>query len=90
MPDCGEIWALYVDPPLWSAGIGRALVGSACDRLGQAGYERAFLWVLTANTRARHFYERAGWCSDGCERTDLMGDIVVDEVRYVTSLGRHP
>lgn len=60
MADCAEIWALYVDPPMWSTGIGRALIDAACDQLERAGHERVYLWVLSANMRARRFYERVG------------------------------
>jgi ribosomal protein S18 acetylase RimI-like enzyme len=84
-----EVWALYVDPPLWRAGIGRALLDAACARLGEAGHQRAFLWVLSANTRARRFYERMGWRADGHTRTDAIDGNLIDEVRYVTALGRH-
>jgi GNAT superfamily N-acetyltransferase len=85
-----EVWALYVDPPPWGAGISRALMVAACARLSKAGHEHAFLWVLSTNVRARRFYERMGWSADGCERTDVIGGTPVDEVRYMTSLGRHP
>ena len=85
-----EVWALYVDPPLWQAGIGRTLIDAACARLGEAGHERAFLWVLSANTRARRFYERVGWRADGRARTEAVGGDPVEEVRYVTALGRQP
>ncbi|WP_319430533.1 GNAT family N-acetyltransferase [Mycobacterium sp. RTGN5] len=85
-----EVWALYVDPPQWGAGIGGALVDAACARLSEAGHERALLWALSANTRARRFYERMGWRADGRERTDAIDGNLVDEVRYVTALGRHP
>ncbi|WP_099246612.1 GNAT family N-acetyltransferase [Mycobacterium sp. shizuoka-1] len=90
LPDYGEVWALYVDPPLWQTGIGRALLTAACDRLRLAGRDRAFLWVLSTNTRARRFYERSGWTADGRHRVELIGGTPLDESRYVTSLGRQP
>ncbi len=33
-----------------------------------AGHDVAVLWVVPGNTRARAFYERHGWTSDGVER----------------------
>ncbi|WP_445168863.1 GNAT family N-acetyltransferase [Mycolicibacterium sp. Dal123E01] len=90
LADSGEVWALYVDPPSWGSGVGRALITAGCDRLLEAGHECAFLWVLSANTDARSFYERTGWSADGRERTDVFGDSPVRKVRYVTSLLRHP
>lgn len=90
LADSAEVWALYVDPPRWGTGISSALMFAACARLTKAGHEHAFLWVLSANARARRFYERMGWSTDGSERADVIGGTTVDEVRYVTSLGRHP
>ena len=88
LPGYGEVWALYVDPPYWQAGIGRALLIAAGDRLRRAGHERAFLWVLSTNSRARRFYERSGWAADGRHRIEVIGGNPLEESRYVTSLGR--
>jgi GNAT superfamily N-acetyltransferase len=90
MARSGEVLALYVDPTLWGAGIGRALIVAASAQLTAAGHERAYLWVLSTNTRAQQFYERMGWRADGDERTDVIAGIPVHEVRYVTALGRQP
>jgi ribosomal protein S18 acetylase RimI-like enzyme len=86
--DSGEIWALYVDPPYWGAGVSHALLVAGCSRLRQAGYQKAFLSVLATNMRARRFYERNGWTTDGVEQTDVLGGVSVQTVRYVTPLGR--
>ncbi|WP_431233541.1 N-acetyltransferase family protein [Mycolicibacterium psychrotolerans] len=87
MPESGEVWALYVDPECWGAGIGRALLTAGCDRLRTAGHRRAFLWVLSANDDARRFYERNGWSSDGRERIEVFGDSPACKSSYVTLLG---
>ena len=34
---------------------------AALDRLVDAGYDAAVLWMLSTNDRARRFYERQGW-----------------------------
>lgn len=78
----GEIWAIYVDPSRWNGGIGRLLIDAGCDHLSRQGHHVASLWVLSANVRARRFYELAGWQWDGSHRTDAIGDNTVDEVRY--------
>jgi ribosomal protein S18 acetylase RimI-like enzyme len=57
----GEVYAIYVDAGHWGAGLGHALLSAAVDGLTDAGFERALLWVLRDNTRARAFYERQGW-----------------------------
>jgi ribosomal protein S18 acetylase RimI-like enzyme len=64
-PEVGEIPAIYVDPSVVGAGVGRALLDAAIEALREAGYRRATLWVLEANAHARRFYERAGWRWDG-------------------------
>jgi GNAT superfamily N-acetyltransferase len=81
----GEVYALYVAPDWWSTGTGRSLMSRAVAALTDAGYERAVLWVLEANARARRFYERAGWAGDGASNVlDGLGGVV--EVRYTRPL----
>jgi len=60
--------ALYVRPESWGTGIAARLHDEAVEVLRAAGVERARLWVLEANVRARRFYERRGWRSDGTTR----------------------
>ena len=77
----GEVYALYVAPDWWSSGTGRSLMSRAVAALSDAGYERAVLWVLEANARARRFYERAGFTSDGATNVlDRLGGVT--ELRY--------
>lgn len=87
LPQTGEIYAMYVHPDHWSMGAGQALMRSAVDYLVAAGSIEALLWVLGSNTRARRFYERAGWRWDGRTKTKLLAglpdfDSPVEEVRY--------
>jgi len=81
----GEVYALYVAPDWWSTGTGRSLMSCAVAALAEAGYERAVLWVLEANARARRFYEKAGWAPDGASNI-LVGLGGVVEVRYARPL----
>lgn len=83
----GRVYALNVDPPAWGRGLGRALLAAAEADLAARGWTRAVLWVLSANTRARRCYERAGWSADGRARVeDLAEGVPIDEVRYVKRL----
>ncbi len=82
----GEVAAIYVDPAHWGAGLGWALLASAEQRLADLGHHRASLWVLEANTRARHFYERQGWSLGRPIRLETIGGTEVTEVRYEKSL----
>lgn len=86
LPGDGEIRAIYVDPSRWGTGVGRHLMIAGCAHLRAQGHRTAFLWVLSGNVRARRFYERAGWHWDGAERTDVIGESSVEEVRYRRSL----
>lgn len=78
----GEVYALNVDPDAWGGGFGRALLEAGEAALGEAGFERAVLWVHPGNERACRFYERAGWEADGTERTEEVLGVRVPEVRY--------
>ncbi len=61
----GELFAIYLAPEAAGRGVGRALLDRAERGFREAGFDRATLWVLASNDRARRFYERAGWRWDG-------------------------
>jgi ribosomal protein S18 acetylase RimI-like enzyme len=80
----GEIWALYLDPSHWAAGVGRALLQCARERLVERGFGRISLWVLAANARAIRFYEAGGFTLDpGSAQTFELGGRTLQELRYV-------
>ncbi len=82
----GELMAIYVDPAHMRTGTGRLLIAAARERLRRVGVAEALLWVLDGNVRARRFYERDGWRSDGTRRTSTYGNVPVEEVRYRRTL----
>lgn len=56
----GNLWALFVDPAHERQGIGRSLLEAAVAWCWSRGLTR--LWLTTeAASRARSFYEAAGW-----------------------------
>jgi GNAT superfamily N-acetyltransferase len=59
--DREQLRQLSVRPDLWGTGLADTVVEAALDDMANDGAERASLWVLTANRRARRFYERTGW-----------------------------
>jgi GNAT superfamily N-acetyltransferase len=59
---------LYVRPEAWGTGVAAELHDRAVEALRANGVERARLWVLEHNGRARRFYERRGWAPDGTSR----------------------
>lgn len=84
-PDA-ELYALYLLPERIGQGVGRALLTEASRRCAAAGHRRMYLWVLERNTRARRFYERAGFAPDGAGEPFEVAGIVVPEVRYAKDL----
>ncbi|MEV5915140.1 GNAT family N-acetyltransferase [Streptomyces chartreusis] len=84
-----ELYAIYVDPGRYGAGIGHALLQESLRRCTAAGHSRMLLWVLKDNARARRFYERAGFRADGAEEPFEVEGVGVPEVRYARELTPH-
>jgi GNAT superfamily N-acetyltransferase len=85
-PPLGEVYACYVDPAHWRQGVGSALMACALERLAQAGYSQAALWVLADNVGARAFYEHHGWLADGAHKIYELAGERYPEVRYHRAL----
>jgi len=87
-PKDGEIYALYVDPDNWQCGIGSALWNHALQHLVSSGFERALVWVLETNTRARRFYETLGCVlQPNAQKTLEYHEKHLVEVCYILQLG---
>ncbi|MFB7254468.1 GNAT family N-acetyltransferase [Streptomyces nojiriensis] len=82
----GELYALYVRPSLTGSGIGAALLRAVHAEVLARGFGSVLLWVLTDNTRARRFYERAGYVADGAVQADDYDGVSLTEVRYRITL----
>lgn len=83
----GELYAIYALPAAWGSGVGPALMAAALGALRTGGFATASLWVLEDNPRARRFYEREGWRSDGRRREEEFLGVPVTEVSYGIALG---
>jgi ribosomal protein S18 acetylase RimI-like enzyme len=81
-----ELYAIHVVPELVGTGIGRELMVNALEQLRDIGGERAVLWVLEENGRARRFYERGGWKPDGETRVEAVSGQPVPQLRYSLDL----
>ena len=60
-----EICDFYVDPFFTGRGIGRSLMEYVIRNAGQELFHTIFLWVIAENTKARIFYERNGFVTNG-------------------------
>ncbi len=91
-PAVGEVYAIYVNPRSWSTGVGRALMDTGVTHLVAAHFTEIRLWVLEDNPRARGFYERRGFATDGSATTDTIGEgphaTDIREVRYARTFRR--
>lgn len=83
----GELLAIYVHPDWWGAGHGHELMIASERELTSLGFDRAMLWVLESNQRARDFYERHGWALAKPIRLEDIGGRQVTELRYERALG---
>lgn len=73
-----EIVALHSLPESWGTGLGKAMLETALQQIGE---RPVFLWAFAQNVRARRFYEKNGFCWDGSERVSEFDGAL--EVRYV-------
>lgn len=90
VPGTVQLYAIYVDPGAVGTGVGRALMDRAVRDYRARGLERAFLYVLEGNDRARRFYEAAGWAPDGTDRWEEFGGTRLRELRYALDLTGSP
>ncbi|MFF4427071.1 GNAT family N-acetyltransferase [Streptomyces sp. NPDC001549] len=82
----GELYALYAQPSLLGSGIGRTLLEAVHAHALARNFDPVLLWVLTDNSTARRFYERAGYVADGAVQDDDYDGVCVPEVRYRRNL----
>jgi GNAT superfamily N-acetyltransferase len=81
-PNAAEVGAIYLDADWAGQGVGRVLFAQAVDDLRLRGYDRAILWVLESNARARRFYEIAGFTADGAIKVEQRPGFELRELRY--------
>lgn len=83
----GEIWALYAVPEAWGQGFGRALTSCALAQLSGTGCLTTSLWVLTANSRGRLFYEASGFAAvTGSQKSFELGGKQIEEIQYLRAI----
>jgi ribosomal protein S18 acetylase RimI-like enzyme len=80
-----EIEQVYVAMPYRGTGVADVLMREAEQQVRAHGHSKGWLAVVTGNTRARAFYERAGWEDEGpfeYAATAETGPIAVPCRRY--------
>lgn len=82
----GELYAIYVDPPLWWKGLGSLLNARAERELIVQQFRTISLWVLEANPAARAFYEKHGYRADGAKKNALREGAAIPELRYAKKI----
>jgi GNAT superfamily N-acetyltransferase len=65
IPGLAHLWTLFVRPPWWGSGLATRLNGLAVDEAAGRGYGAMRLHTPAGNARARAFYQREGWRTDG-------------------------
>ena len=56
-----HLWQLFIRPAWWGTGLARELLGLAIEEARAQGYVRMRLFTPEGQSRARAFYERAGF-----------------------------
>ena len=64
-PDTGHVWMLFLREPWWGTGLATTLLDAALDDARSRGMRRMRLQTPSEHARARRFYEREGWTTDG-------------------------
>ena len=82
----GLLYDFYLHPSAWGTGAAKVLMEWSIEMLRHLGYHDAVLWVLEANPRARWFYEREGWRTDGRQRSIDYGGTELVALCYRTEL----
>jgi GNAT superfamily N-acetyltransferase len=85
IPGVGYLWHLFVREPWWGQGVASRLHARVIEEATARGYESMRLLTPYGQGRARRFYEREGWETDG-ERIfePLLG---MDLLLYTRGLG---
>lgn len=76
-----ELTGLYFDPDYIGKGFGKKTMDWIKNEISTRGYDTISLCVLTQNTRAKAFYEKAVFKPDESTKPSGLGDIL--EERYI-------
>jgi GNAT superfamily N-acetyltransferase len=80
IPGLAHLWMLFIREPWWGSGLAVRLHGMAIAEAGTQGYRAMRLYTPVGQARARAFYEREGWSTDGVARFEPM--LALELVEY--------
>jgi GNAT superfamily N-acetyltransferase len=80
IPGLAHLWMLFIREPWWGSGLAPHLLGLAVAQAAEQGYAAMRLFTPAGQARARAFYEREGFSTDGVERWEPM--LAFDLVEY--------
>jgi GNAT superfamily N-acetyltransferase len=84
VPGLAHLWMLFIREPWWGSGLAPHLLGLAVAEAAARGYAVMRLFTPAGQARARAFYEREGFASDGVPRWEPM--LAFDLVEYRRAL----
>lgn len=71
MPGYAELICIHSLPDQWRSGYGSKMMDTVLHDISVAGYTKVMLWVFEENTRARQFYERHGFTTEGKSKPNI-------------------
>jgi ribosomal protein S18 acetylase RimI-like enzyme len=80
VPGLAHLWALFLRAPYWGSGLAGTLLDMAVAEASAREYDAMRLYTPAGQARARAFYEREGWTTDGAVRHEPM--LALDLVEY--------
>ena len=84
IPGLAHLWMLFIREPWWGTGLATSLLAMAVEETTARGYEAMRLYTPADQARARAFYEREGWTTDGEARFEPM--LAFDLLEYRRTL----
>jgi GNAT superfamily N-acetyltransferase len=84
IPGLAHLWMLFVRRAWWGSGLAPRLLALAVEEARARGFTAMRLYTPAGQARARAFYEREGWSSDG--RAEFEPMLGLDLVEYRRAL----
>ena len=80
IPGLAHLWMLFVRRPWWGSGLAPHLLSLAVAEAAHRGFSEMRLFTPHGQVRARRFYEREGWSTNGIAMPEPM--LGLDLVEY--------